>query len=98
MLALVKLQAEAVVNQTKAGVSVIEQSGHFPYHSQLLYQFQIDEPHDVPSRNCMIFGGSQIETVRDTDGKAVVLSYATLSLILSPIIELKYTVTFHTWL
>ena len=37
VLALVKLLAEAAVNQTEAGAGMIEQDESFPYHFQLLY-------------------------------------------------------------
>ena len=42
MLALVKLLAEAAVNQTEVGDAMIEQAESFPYHSQLLYWSKLD--------------------------------------------------------
>ena len=42
VLALVKLLAEAAVNQTEAGDAMIEQAESFPYHSQLLYWSKLD--------------------------------------------------------
>ena len=43
VLALVKLLAEAAVNQTEAGGGMIEQAGGLPYHSQLLYWLKLDD-------------------------------------------------------